>query len=295
LSERRLLWVDLDPSDRDQLDQATTALGLESATAERLESLEPRPALFNHEPYIHLHLSVARPDLDPPGVVALGVVMGANFVVTVHRDEVPLLEALAEQVQGEQHVGELNAADFLAGILDRHIGGYLDALDAVESRVDAIDALALSRTQSRDLAPDLARLRRTIARLRRALAAHRDVYADLGRPELITISKSDSSHHFEHLQGRFDHAIEAMEQARDTVLGSVELFMMSTAQRTNDIMRLLTLVSVVMLPGVVIAGVMGMNFQVGLFDRAELFWVVIASMFALAALTIALARRRGWL
>jgi Mg2+ and Co2+ transporter CorA len=51
---------------------------------------------------------------------------------------------------------------------------------------------------------------------------------------------------------------------------------------------------VVLLPSVVIAGVMGMNFRVGLFDQSDLFFVVIAGMAMLAAGTLVIARWRKW-
>ena len=71
--------------------------------------------------------------------------------------------------------------------------------------------------------------------------------------------------------------------------------MTRVAQRTNDVMRLLTWVSVLLLPAVVIAGVMGMNFKVGFFDNPGYFFVVIGVMVALAAGTLVVARWRGWL
>ena len=51
----------------------------------------------------------------------------------------------------------------------------------------------------------------------------------------------------------------------------------------------------ILLPSVVLAGVMGMNFKVGLFEEPSLFWVVIGIMFAMAAATLGVARWRGWL
>jgi Mg2+ and Co2+ transporter CorA len=60
-------------------------------------------------------------------------------------------------------------------------------------------------------------------------------------------------------------------------------------------MRVLTLASVIFLPAVLLAGIMGMNFAVDLFDRPELFWVVIGIMVATAAFTLIVARWRSWL
>ena len=57
-------------------------------------------------------------------------------------------------------------------------------------------------------------------------------------------------------------------------------------------MKVLTLTSVILLPGALLAGVMGMNFKVGLFDHAGLFWVVLAVIVGVAPLTLAVAKLR---
>jgi Mg2+ and Co2+ transporter CorA len=60
-------------------------------------------------------------------------------------------------------------------------------------------------------------------------------------------------------------------------------------------MKVLTLASVILLPGALLAGVMGMNFKVGLFNHTELFWVVIAIIIAFAPITIGIAKVRDWI
>jgi magnesium transporter len=68
-----------------------------------------------------------------------------------------------------------------------------------------------------------------------------------------------------------------------------------TGHRTNDIMKVLTLTSVILLPGAVIAGVMGMNFKLELFEATWLFYVVLAVMAAVALVTIGVAKLRDWI
>ncbi len=71
--------------------------------------------------------------------------------------------------------------------------------------------------------------------------------------------------------------------------------MTRTGQRTNDIMRVLTVVSSVLLPAVVVGGVTGMNFHPTFFDEPSYFFIVVAGMVVLAVATLLFARRRGWL
>ncbi len=79
------------------------------------------------------------------------------------------------------------------------------------------------------------------------------------------------------------------------LIGTFDVHMTRTAQRTNDIMKVLTLASAILLPASVIAGVMGMNFKLAFFDDPGMFWFVIAGMAAIALGTIGFARWRNWL
>lgn len=79
------------------------------------------------------------------------------------------------------------------------------------------------------------------------------------------------------------------------LIGTFDVHMTRTAQRTNDTMKVLTLASVVLLPSVVVAGIMGMNFKVPIFDNSVLFFGVIGFMILMAVVTLVVARWRGWL
>ena len=68
-----------------------------------------------------------------------------------------------------------------------------------------------------------------------------------------------------------------------------------TGHRTNEIVKVLTLASVIFLPGALIAGIMGMNFKPGLFTHPSLFWVTIAVIVSIAAATVSVAKVRHWI
>jgi Mg2+ and Co2+ transporter CorA len=82
---------------------------------------------------------------------------------------------------------------------------------------------------------------------------------------------------------------------KESTLGTFNLLVARIGQRTTDVMKVLTLVTVILLPSTVLAGVMGMNFKVGFFERAWIFWAVIAAMVGIAALVLAIARGRRWI
>jgi magnesium transporter len=89
--------------------------------------------------------------------------------------------------------------------------------------------------------------------------------------------------------------VQEARDARESIVGSFDVLIARTGHRTNDIMKVLTLTSVILLPGVLIAGVMGMNFKAGLFESTWLFYVVVAVILAIAAVTFSVAKMRDWI
>ena len=95
---------------------------------------------------------------------------------------------------------------------------------------------------------------------------------------------------------RFDGAIGAIDGAREALIGTFDIHMSRTAQRTNDVMKILTITSVLLLPTGVIAGFMGMNLKAPYGnDDPTIFWYVVAAIVVIAVATLALLRIRKWL
>ncbi|MGH2384862.1 MAG: CorA family divalent cation transporter, partial [Candidatus Limnocylindria bacterium] len=146
-----------------------------------------------------------------------------------------------------------------------------------------------------DLLQELVQMRRRIARVRRIAGMHREVFAELERPDFLTDLQEREAKALDHVTERLERASEAVAHVREMLIGTFDVHMTRTAQRTNDIMRVLTWASVILLPSVVLAGIMGMNFNVPIFDNPALFFVVIGFMVVMAAVTLVAARWRGWL
>ena len=136
-------------------------------------------------------------------------------------------------------------------------------------------------------------MRRRIGLIRRTLAPHRVAFAALARPDMAL--HEELGEPWPGLTDRLDRALDAVENLRDLLLGTFEIHMGRTAQDANDMMKVLTLLSAVLLPAVVLAGVMGMNFKLPFFDAAENFWIVIGAMVAFGVAILGVARWRGWL
>jgi Mg2+ and Co2+ transporter CorA len=136
-------------------------------------------------------------------------------------------------------------------------------------------------------------LRRRIGLARRTLAPHREALAALARPEME--SEESVGQPWPALVDRLEGALGAIDSVRDSLLGTYDIYMGRVSQHANDVMKTLTLLSGVLLPAVVLAGIMGMNFKLAFFDETTNFWLVLGGMVVLALSILAFARWRRWL
>ena len=292
VKQDELLWVDaLDPTE-DEAGVVRKALKLTEESAKAFTSVPSKPTARVLEDGVEVVVIAlgGDPGADP---VALQILIGAGWIITHHDEGIAYLDEHRESIQDQREVGRLTPVEFLASVLDWHVDSFFDIAEQLEREVDELDDAAL-RTE-RNLLDRLVAMRRRIARVRRVIAAHNEVAAELSRPDFMPESAQHGLDALVAVAKRLARASDAISNAREMLIGTFDVHMTRTAQRTNDTMRVLTLASVILLPSVVLAGVMGMNFKVGVFENPNLFWVVIGVMLAMAAATLGIARWRGWL
>jgi magnesium transporter len=288
--ERRLVWIDADARDADDLGLVGSSLDLSDGLLTRLASPDARPRVTQYPD--HVHLSVVTLDADDTART-LEIIAGRDWVATVHDGEMPAIARILDGIEGETRLGALEAGGFLAAIVDSVIVGYYALVEDLEREIDVLDEAALARRSSDDVLAGIVRMRRRISRVRRVLAPHREALAVLGRPDMAL--HDELGQPWPDLLDRLEGAVDSVEQLREALIGTYDIFMGRAAQRDSAVMKTLTVLSAVLLPSVVLAGVMGMNFKVGFFDTPENFWVIIGAMGLLAAAILATARARGWL
>lgn len=297
LSEQQLLWLDLANPSPAELARARKLIGGDEDLL-RVANGDHRPTLANFGELfrvtataVSLERSTQRLQLANMTLIA-----GRNYVVTVHQDELPFLNDLRNREKGESVIGALAAESFVASLLDWLLGSYFRAVEVLVHDIDRVEVAILGKRVPPEFLGILVEARKRIAELRRLLKAHRDVFHGLARPDFTATEQPEARPHFEALNRHYERAEDELESARDLVVGSFELIATRAAQATNETMRTLTFVTVLMGSLALIAGVLGMNFQLPLFDTGVSgFLIVTGSMVVLAAISVGIAMKRSWI
>ena len=301
LTERQLLWVDVEGTDASEdaplFESLARQLQLGPDAADVLRSLDGRTDLASYGAWF-LAQAVA---VEHEGRLrfkgrGLAIVCGHNVVVSLHRGPVQFLDEFRGRERADSRLGTLRAESFTASLLGWLVDSYLHAVSDFEAAVDRLEVSVLSASAPRECLQDLADLRRGASRLRRMLAPHRHVFGAMARPDFRPDDAGIADKHFRALEQRFERAMDAVENARDLVVGSFELFATRSAERTNDTMRALTFVTVLLGTLSVVAGTLGMNFAAPFFDTGGRgFWIAFAGMSLVAVVAIIIARWRRWI
>lgn len=288
--------MDIEGRQRDDLERLRVAFDLPLRLATDLGERVSRASLRRHGTWIHLRLAaVESPEETGSRIVEtnpIDVVAGWNVVATIHDGRVDAFDRFNAQILGESRIGQLDAAALVTALVDEVLSIYLAHVEHIEREVDDLDEVALRGDAPRRYLEDVIHLRRRVAALRRALAPHREAFGPLARPDFEI---EDFGSPWPGLLDRLERTLEAVENVRDVLIGSVELQMSSTSQRVNDVMKRLTVLNAVVLPAALIAGIMGMPFPLPFFQSPANFWIVVAVMTVLAVVTLVAARFRGWI
>ena len=323
LNSNCLLWVDVDSREAADLDQVGQFLQLDPRSLRAMTHPVYRPHLDNYGGYFQFALHAAPPKSGSPspagesgempklfshgdelahekatvaGAVKIDFLVGSRWVLTVHTGEAKHLRGFRKQDKAETLIGALSPQALAASLVDWHLETFFEAIAHIEAAIDQIDEAVLGENPDRTLLAEMVGIRRRVAQLRALLTSQRPVFHGLSRPDFAHIAESDAVAHFHELGTRLERAIDSVEKARDLVVGSFDLFATRTAQQTNELVKVLTFVTVLLGFCAAIAGLFGMNFDPPFFRSGYVgFFTVTGGLIVMAVLSAVYARRRDWI
>jgi magnesium transporter len=183
-------------------------------------------------------------------------------------------------------------------ILDALVDRYAPLLDSVDDSLDEIEVEVFNRPAPA-LLERLLGLKRRIILLRKTMIYEREVLARLSRGEFALIADRERVYY----RNVYDHLIrftELIEASREMVMDLMQTLLASQANKLNEIMKVLTMISVIILPMSLIAGVYGMNFkeETRWWPRLEWEYGFITALLLMAASAVSALgffKWRGWL
>jgi magnesium transporter len=192
-----------------------------------------------------------------PAVADLDLFVGRDFLISVEDPRQQSARAVLAAVRAA--APQMRADQVFYRIADGIVDSYLPLLDRFSEAIDELEDQVLDRPTPQTLAR-IFDTKRSLIVLRRLLANTRDVAGHLQRTE------SDLIHRdlWPFLRDVYDHVarnLDLVEMQRDLLAGALDIYLSSVANRTNQVMKVLTVLGTVALPSLVISSIYGMNLR----------------------------------
>lgn len=232
----------------------------------------------------------------------LSLFLGKDFVVSFQEGKPgDPLAPVRDRIRSKDSQIRSEGADYLAyALLDASIDAYFPLLEVFGERLEAIEDRVLTTHDQRILGR-IHNIKRDLLGLRRILWPHRDALSSLTRGGSSLI-RSETGIYFRDCYDHVVRIIELLETYREVGSDLTDLYLTGLSNRTNEIMKVLTIISTIFIPLSFISGVYGMNFNTGTspWNMPELDWrygypfaLTLMATVAIGFLTFFL--RRGWI
>jgi magnesium transporter len=208
------------------------------------------------EGYLFTVLKVVRLVSDGSlSAVDLDIFFGTHFVITVEEEQCPETGSVIEQARRGLHADRPDQVYY--HIVDHVVDSYLPILDHFDETIDDLEDQALDSAAPATLSR-IFETKRALILMRRILVNTRDVAGHLQRIESPYIERDL----WPFLRDIYDHVarnLDTVEMLRDLLSGALDVYLSSVANRTNQVMKVLTVLSTIALPALVVSGIYGMN------------------------------------
>lgn len=286
-------WLDIADPQRDVL----TTLGLHPLVIEDIMHGGQRTKVEYYDGYLFFVFYAFAIESDTTlrmQTTPLYVCVSANAVITIHHGAVELIDVSWQRWHGARHTQRVNQGVLLHGVLDTVVDSYFPLIDQIGDAVEDLEARVLSGASPAQLRSVL-QLKRTLLEFRRHVAPTREALNAVLRGDLLAFDNTTSMQ----IQDVYDHVlrvIDGIDLHRDLLAAVLDVHLSMQSNRLNQVMKVLTIASIILMANSLIAGIYGMNFDV----MPELGWrwgypVAIGGMVVLSGLLFWFFQRRGWL
>ncbi|MFT3786391.1 MAG: magnesium/cobalt transporter CorA [Tepidisphaeraceae bacterium] len=302
---KAVFWVDMDKPDEEELALLDDVFGFHPLAIEDTIQYNQRPKIesYNHVGDLHnqgyFYLVIHGPDLksfkDNLRTKELDIFVSERYLVTIHEESMLSVDAVMKRAQADAgRVLDTGVDMILYNILDQLVDHYNPILDHLNESLEALEDEAVQNPHP-SLLNKISHEKRELMMLRRIIGPQRDVLAQLTRGEVPFIRESTRVY----LRDVYDHlvrAVEMMELYRELVVSARDLYLSSINNNLNNVMKSLTLITVIALPINIMTGFFGMNFEQlpGIHD-VKWFWFSMAIMGSAVAAMAVLFVKKKWI
>jgi magnesium transporter len=264
-------------------------------------SRNQRPKIDEYPDYLFivLHFPVFDPQVGRLNAGELDIFVGPDFLVTIPNQPLQPVEYLFERCRQNERMREQifskGSGYLLYRIVDDSFDYCFPMLRKIGNKLDAVEEEIFSG-RGEEVVRDISNVKQEIINFRKVIRPQRTVLRDLENVKQRFLAPDiDLEIYFDDIVDAHERIWDMLENYKEVIEALEDTNESVISHRVNDILRVLTAISVIVLPLTLIASIWGMNVGVPGEGDSEDFFVVCGAMFVLLVGMLTWFRRRGWL
>ena len=299
LTYGRLTWTNIEKPGPDDIAFLSDNYPFHPLDLEDCLSRIQRPKIDEYEDYLFLvlHFPVYNKTARVTTPSQVAIFIGEDYLITIHSGNLKTLvrffkECNASETTRQQNMGR-SSGFLLYAVLDRLVDYCYPILNKIGANVEDVEDRVFSQ-DSRRTVQELSVLRRDIIAYRRIIRPQIGVIASLEQRERPFL-KEDLEAYFGDIADHIGEIWDALEDYKEVIDGLNDTNNTLTSYRINDVMRVLTIISTIMLPLSVISGIYGMNVSLPLEGHPLAYAFVVLLMAVITVSMLTVFRFKRWI
>ncbi len=299
ITEGKVSWINIVHPSHDDIAHLRRYYPFHPLDLEDCMSNIERPKVDEYEDYLFIvmHFPVYDPNERVSRISEVDIFIGNGYLITLHDGDLKPLIQLFEECQKDErararHMSK-GAGQLLYGILDRTVDYVMRILLKVGERIYQVERHIFTDNM-RHIVEEISVIRRDVIALRRIIKPQIGVVSNLERKDRPFIREGMEVYFGDIVDG-FSRAWDELEDHREVIEGLSATSESITSYRINETMRALTVISVILMPLELLAGIYGMNVELPFSQSPYAFWVLVIIMLLITLGLLTFFHRLKWL
>jgi len=296
--EAGVTWINVDSvKDRALLQSIGSIFGLHDLTIQDITNTGHRVKHEDFGHYLLLILKMLEFNRADKSILSeqLSIVFGKNYLITFQESPGDFFGALRDEIKIADSIVRKMGPDYLAcRIIDIIVDNYFNTVEAFGNQIEEKED-ELVANPTRETLNSIQGIKKNMMQLRQYVWPVREILSDLGKKESPLI-KTETVAYFRDVYDRIFEAMDLIESTRDMVSSLIDIYLSSMSNKTNEVMKVLTVVATIFIPLTFIVGLYGMNFKhMPELDTEWGYPALLALMLAVAVGMLIYFRRKKWI
>ncbi|CAF1039638.1 unnamed protein product [Adineta ricciae] len=295
----QMTWIDVDGVHySDVISQLADRYDIHSLVQTDIKTTEQRTKLDVLDDSLFLVCKLIFRDVANTGhtiIEQMTFYLKENILITFQETPKDLFDSIKNRIrQGKGRIRKSKVDYLFYSLVDVVVDHYMDVLDTMGSKVEAIDN-QLMKTLKRDTLESIYDMKRDMLYLRSIISPLKEIIIKLQKEEETMIMQESTNIYLKDL---FDHVVQvndSIDTYREMLASFIDFYMMLNSNAMNEVVKTLTIISTIFIPLTFISGIYGMNFE----NMPELkyeygYYIVLSVMATLAILMLGCFKHKHW-